>query len=291
VLAVIHLQDLCYVRLGTRDRATAVDFAREVLGLQLARDDGDASYLRSDTRDHTLAYVDGDPADPVVGFELRSAADLQRAAAALSDLGLPQHAGTAAECEQRRVADFVGFRDPSGNRIELAVRTEEERCAFAPMLDVGVTGFSHIGLCTTDARRDECFWTRVFDARVSDRIGDAPLLRIDTVHHKLALFPSPTRGVQHVNHQVATLDDVMRAWYRLRSLGVRIVFGPGRHPTSNAVFLYFEGPDGMIYEYSSGVRLIDADQEAAYRPRQFPLARQSFCEWGAVPDIPQFASG
>ena len=29
--------------------------------------------------------------------------------------------------------------------------------------------------------------------------------------------------------------------------GIRIVFGPGRHPTSGARFLYFEGPDGMVY--------------------------------------------
>jgi 2,3-dihydroxy-p-cumate/2,3-dihydroxybenzoate 3,4-dioxygenase len=156
---------------------------------------------------------------------------------------------------------------------------------------VGLTGLSHIGLCTTEARRDERFWTGFCNARVSDRIGYAPLLRIDPVHHKLALFPSARCGVQHVNHQLAGIDDVMRAWYRLRKLGVRILFGPGRHPTSHAVFLYFEGPDGMVYEYSSGVRLIAADEEADYRPRQFPVSDESFCMWGAVSEIAEFARG
>ena len=108
------------------------------------------------------------------------------------------------------------------------------------------------------------------NARVSDRIGAAPLLRIDAVHHSIALFPSTHAGVQHVNHQVAGVDDVMRAYYFLRERGVRIVFGPGRHPTSSAIFLYFEGPDGMVYEYSTGVRSIT--DEASYRPRQFPFA-------------------
>jgi 2,3-dihydroxy-p-cumate/2,3-dihydroxybenzoate 3,4-dioxygenase len=288
---VIHLQDLCYVRLGTRDREGAVRFAHDVLGLELAREDRDASYLRSDGRDHTLVYLDGDPTDQALGFELADAAELQRAAAALSNAGLAVHRGTAAECERRRVAEFVAFCDPSGNRIELAVKAAPADGRFAPAFDVGLTGFSHVGLCTTDAPRDERFWTGVFDARVSDRIGLAPLLRIDPVHHKLALFPSARWGVQHVNHQLAGLDDVMRAWYRLREQGVRIVFGPGRHPTSGAVFLYFEGPDGMVYEYSSGVRLIGAEQEATYRPRQFPLEDRSFCMWGAVPDIAQFSSG
>ena len=59
----------------------------------------------------------------------------------------------------------------------------------------------------------------------------APLLRIDQVHHKIALFPSSRAGVQHVNHQVESVDDVMRAWYMLKKLGVPIAFvGSGERP-------------------------------------------------------------
>jgi 2,3-dihydroxy-p-cumate/2,3-dihydroxybenzoate 3,4-dioxygenase len=94
--------------------------------------------------------------------------------------------------------------------------------------------------------------------------------------------------VQHVNHQVESIDDVMRAWYRLQAAGVRIVFGPGRHPTSGASFVYFEGPEGMVYEYSTGVRHISAEEEPQYQPRQFPLTPSSFCMWGSKPDIPEF---
>jgi 2,3-dihydroxy-p-cumate/2,3-dihydroxybenzoate 3,4-dioxygenase len=128
----------------------------------------------------------------------------------------------------------------------------------------------------------------VCSARVSDRIGNAALLRIDEVHHKIALFPSTFAGVQHINHQVGGIDDIMRSWYFLKEQGVRIVFGPGRHPTSSAMFLYFEGPDGMVYEYSSGVRLIAKEDEATYVPRQFPFAPEGFCMWGSRPDIPEF---
>jgi 2,3-dihydroxy-p-cumate/2,3-dihydroxybenzoate 3,4-dioxygenase len=67
---------------------------------------------------------------------------------------------------------------------------------------------------------------------------------------------------------------------------VRVVFGPGRHASSGAVFLYFEGLDGMIYEYSSGVMIIQ--DEAAYIPRQFPFNTEAFCMWGAQPDIVEF---
>ena len=44
------------------------------------------------------------------------------------------------------------------------------------------------------------------------------------------------------------------------------------------MFVYFEGPDGMIFEYSCGVRIID--DEARYRPRQFPTSYSSLLRMG-----------
>jgi 2,3-dihydroxy-p-cumate/2,3-dihydroxybenzoate 3,4-dioxygenase len=286
---LIDLLDIRYVRLGTRDPVGADRFAREVVGLEPARVEGGMRYYRSDDRDHTLVYFDGDPRDHAVGFELRDADALEAAAAELESRRIAVKRGGAADCEMRRVHSMISFDDPTGNRIELVVRPQHGGRRHFPSRDAGITGFSHVGLCTTDARRDEAFWCGVLGARVSDRIGEAALLRIDPVHHKVALFPTTRAGVQHVNHQVAGVDDVMRAWYRFREQGVRIVFGPGRHPTSGAVFLYFEGPDGMVFEYSTGVRLIPPEQEAAYRPRQFPFDDpMSFCMWGSKPDIAEF---
>ena len=46
--------------------------------------------------------------------------------------------------------------------------------------------------------------------------------------------------------------------------------GPGRHPQSTAIFLYFLGPEGFTYEYSFGVRRIEDD--AAWVPRVFDPA-------------------
>ena len=287
---MIKLTDIRYVRLGTRDLDEAARYATRILGLEPAGRDANSRYFRSDGRDHTLCYFKGDPRDHTAAFEVGSKAELEAAAAALETLGHAVSLGTADGCAQRRVEAYVNFRDPSGNSIDLVVRPLEHGRRYFPSRDAGITGFSHIGLRTTDAPRDEAFWTQVCSARVSDRIGTAPLLRIDEVHHKIALFPSAHAGVQHVNHQVQGIDDIMRSWYLLREQGVRIVFGPGRHPTSTAMFLYFEGPDGMVFEYSSGVRLISREQELNYRPRQYPFSAESFCMWGSKPDIPEFRS-
>ena len=285
---MIHLHDIRYVRLGTDELDAATKYATHVLGLQVVRREGPSIYFRSDGRDYTLVYYEGDPAQHVAGFEVTSTDHLDAAGAELETLKLPVRRGSKAECESRYVEDFIAFRDPSGNAIELALRPMQSGWRYFPSRDAGITGFSHIGLRTTDPVRDERFWTEACNARVSDRIGPAPLLRIDEVHHKIALFPSDFPGVQHINHQVQSIDDVMRSWYFLREQRVRIVFGPGRHPTSSAIFLYFEGPDGMVFEYSTGVRLIAKEQEATYRPRQFPFAPEGFCMWGSKPDLPEF---
>jgi len=285
---VIALNDIRYVRLGTNDLAGAVKFATQIIGLQLAGQDGGSIYLRSDERDHTLVYTPGDPHDHTVAFELASDDALDAAAGELENAGYAVHQGTAAECEQRRVGACVMFNEPTGTTIDLVARPWHSGRRYEASRDAGITGFSHVGLYSKSPKRDQKFWTETCNARVSDWIGSAPLLRINPVHHKIALFPAHRHGVQHINHQVQSVDDVMRAYYFLLDQGVTIRFGPGRHPTSGAVFLYFEGPDGMTYEYSTGVRLIE--DEARHRPRQFPFSEKSFCMWGARPAIAEFQS-
>jgi 2,3-dihydroxy-p-cumate/2,3-dihydroxybenzoate 3,4-dioxygenase len=284
---MIDLRRIRYVRIGTPDLGEAANFATKVLGLEAAGRERGMAYFRSDDRDHTICYVEGDPAQNSIAFEVSESADLQAMAAEIERAGHPVHAGTAAEREARRVLDFIAFKDPTGNEIEIVWRAQAGTRRYFPSRDAGITGFSHIGLHTSDAPRDEKFWTRVFNARPSDWIGDAPLLRINEVHHTIALFPSTHVGVQHINHQVESIDDVMRSWYLLREQrGIRIVFGPGRHVSSGAVFLYFEGLDKMVYEYSCGVRIIE--DETTFVPRQLPFTAEAFCAWGAKPDIVEF---
>jgi 2,3-dihydroxy-p-cumate/2,3-dihydroxybenzoate 3,4-dioxygenase len=283
---MINLQGVSYVRLGTMDLDGATNFATNYLGLEVAYAAKDTVYFKSDQREHTLCYFVGVPSDQSAAFEVSERADLEAAATELDRLGHRVEIGSEREAELRRVRSFIAFEDPTGNKIELVWRPAYSGLRYHGERDAGITGFSHIGLCTTDAARDEAFWTKVCNARVSDRIGDAALLRIDAVHHTIALFPTNRPGIQHINHQVATGDDVMRSFNFLTERQVPVVFGPGRHPTSSARFLYFEGPDGMVFEYSSGVREI-AD-ELLYRERQFPFDPKGFCQWGAKPQIKEF---
>jgi 2,3-dihydroxy-p-cumate/2,3-dihydroxybenzoate 3,4-dioxygenase len=288
---MINLHDVRYCRVGVSKLDEATRFATDILGLDVAYREPNAVYFKSDDRDHTMVYFRGDPKDHTVAFEAGGMADLELAAVELARAGIDARLGTPDECEQRHVGAVLALQDPSGGKIELVIRPHHSGVRYHGRRDAGITGFSHVGLCTSNPRRDEQFWTEVCSAKVSDWIGDAALLRIDEIHHKIALFPTTHGGIQHINHQVESQDDIMRSWYFLKDKGVRIVFGPGRHPTSGARFLYFEGPDGLIYEYSTGVRSITAADEASgYRPRQFPFEPEGFCMWGSKPDIAEFRS-
>ena len=288
---VLNLHEIRYVRLGTENLDSAEEYATKILGMESVRREGKSLYLRSDSRDHTLCYFEGDPKDQTVGFEVVSSDDLSRAADSLEKSGYRVRAGTSEECEQRRVNAFIHFVDPSGTQVDVVLRPHASGRRYFPSRDAGITGFSHVGLYSSDPKRDEQFWTQIGGARVSDRIGDAALLRINPVHHTLALFPANHGGVQHINHQVESIDDIFRAYYLLKEKGVEIRFGPGRHATSGAHFLYFAGPDGMTFEYSCGVKVFTDEEEQAHHPRQFPVEPKSFCILGSKPmGIPGFES-
>ena len=176
---MIDLKEMSYVRLGTGDVDGNVNFATEIVGLEEGARDGGGVYLRSDARDHTLVYFEGDARDHTVGMELENMEALNAAAVALHALGLAVTKGSDADCEDRRVKAFINFNDPSGNSIDLVVRPYFHRARYFPTRDAGITGFSHIGLRSSDPGRDEEFWCRHFNIRVSDWLGPCGLLTFD----------------------------------------------------------------------------------------------------------------
>jgi len=280
---VIELTDIAYVRSGVADLDKAVTFATEIVGLELvapvsgvagaaagtgAGGGPRTAQLRADGRHHCLALVEGGSGVIASGFAVADEDTLAAAESQLEAAGFSVTRGGADQARDRRVRSFVGFSDPFGNRIELVASQVTVTRPVHLSRPAGITEFGHLCLDATDVREAYRFWSTHFNARVSDWVGDAAcLMRIDPVHHKLAVFRGDGPGLCHMNFQVATIDDVFRNWHFLVDHGVEIEMGPGRHPQSTAIFLYFLGPEGFTYEYSFGVRRIE--DEAAWRPRTF----------------------
>jgi len=266
---MITLTDIAYVRSGVADLDGAVRFATDIVGLELAAPtEVGVAHLRADHRHHCLALVRGPSGLIASGFSVADSDALAAAETELEHSGISVRRGSAAEARSRRVREFLAFDDPFGNRLELVSQQETITRPVAFSRPAGITDFGHLCLDAPDVRAAHRFWSTVFNARVSDWIGDsACLLRIDPVHHKLAVFKGDSPGLCHMNFQVAAIDDVFRNWHFLLDHGVEIEMGPGRHPQSTAIFLYFLGPEGFTYEYSFGVRRIEDD--AAWAPRTF----------------------
>ena len=123
---MINLQDIRYVRLGTRDLEGAIDYATKILGLQLVGREGKSAYFRSDkvevrgdTRDHTLVYFEGDPSDHTIGFDLKDPADFDTVGAALDKIELLGGTRMMGP-DQVPNGPVIGlFLDPQGHAIGL----------------------------------------------------------------------------------------------------------------------------------------------------------------------------
>jgi 2,3-dihydroxy-p-cumate/2,3-dihydroxybenzoate 3,4-dioxygenase len=269
---MIDLKDIAYVRSGTTDRATATGFATDIVGLELVGQTETTAYLRADNRHHCLAFVAGQAGVLATGFTLAGEDELADAERELETAGVKVVRGDSAGARDRYVRDYLSFEDPFGNIVDLVVDQVQLPGPVRFGRTAGITEFGHLCLDAPDVRAGYRFWSSLFNARVSDWIGDlACLMRIDPVHHKLAVFKGDGPGLCHMNFQVESIDDVMRSWHFLTERGVEIEMGPGRHPQSTAIFLYFKGPEGLTYEYSHGVRMIDDEQ--AWRPRYFDPAQ------------------
>ena len=266
---MITLTDIAYVRSGVADLDAAIRFATDIVGLELAApSEIGVAHLRADHRHHCLALVEGASGMISSAFTVADSDALAAAETELARAGITPQRGTPDEARSRRVREFIAFDDPFGNRIELVSQQETITRPVEFTRPAGITEFGHFCLDAPDVHEAYRFWSTHFNARVSDWIGDAAcLLRIDPVHHKLAVFRGDGPGLCHINFQVASIDDVFRNWHFLVEHGVEIEMGPGRHPQSTAIFLYYLGPEGFTYEYSFGVRRIDDD--AAWTPRTF----------------------
>ncbi|GLV10482.1 oxidoreductase [Mycobacterium intracellulare subsp. chimaera] len=269
---MIELQDIAYVRSGVTDLQRATRFAVDIVGLDPVAQDQGVTYLRADGRHHCLALIESNrPGVLASAFSLRDDAALESAEVELQQYGCTVSRGTEQEARHRHVRNFIAFDDPFGNHVELVTgQSTLVRPINFGRPAAGITEFGHLCLDAPDVRAAHAFWSTVFSAKVSDWIGEgACLMRIDPVHHKLAFFQSDAGpGFCHINFQVETLDDVMRNWRFLQQNDVQILHGPGRHPTSTAIFVYFLGPDNLTYEYSFGVQLIE---DEAWTPRMFEL--------------------
>jgi 2,3-dihydroxy-p-cumate/2,3-dihydroxybenzoate 3,4-dioxygenase len=277
---------IAYAALNVTDLPRSVAFYRDLVGLELVEERPDVAFLRC-SRDHHNLVLHQAPVHGLkrVAFELETEADVAAAHAHFEALEMAPTVVADAEAAALGQGATVRVRERhSGLLVELFAAPTFMAKPFAPTV-ADIARLGHVVISSPDFEASRDAFVRDFGFRISDYIEDRiAFMRChpNPFHHTFAIGPSSASQLHHVNFMVTDIDDVGRALHRMQKHGVKIVFGPGRHPPSNSVFLYFLDPDGVTVEYSFGME--EFPEVGARSPRRMEPVPESLDVWGAVPD-------
>src|SRR6266481_7694373 len=236
------ITSVCYVRLTVSEPSASARFVSDIFGLQRVADQDGEIAFRSDDRFRTVSLGRNSADGASVGIEVWDDTALGEIGRRLRELGFMVKDATTSECRRRYVQSALLTEDASGNRIDLVVRPTQSGRRYFPPRDAGIVAFHGVGLRTTDHARDLAFW-RALGAEVSDWVGDIAYLRIDGLHHRVALYPSKRNGLLYAAFEVEALDQIMQNSYFMQENQVKIIQGPGCQSASRQIFLHVEGPE------------------------------------------------
>lgn len=288
---------LGYVVIETQRFGDWRRFGRDAIGMHLDDAARDAMRFRLDDNECRFLLHRG-PAEDVtaLGWHLDDHDAFDTVLARVKHHGVPVTEGTDEEVALRGVERLVRFPGPNGLTQEVFTRA---RPAAAPLrlaagggFVTGAAGLGHVAVTTTKPDQLHGYYAAVLDARLSDYIDETisglkfkiRFLRVNERHHtvaiaavnRLRLNPIRTR-VQHVNVQVAELDDMTAAYQRVRQLGFRMALGVGQHTNDKELSFYAVTPSGFEWEVGWNPIVVD---EATWEPS----THRGISIWGHTPE-------
>ena len=286
---MVRYAKLGYLSLNVTDLSRSAEFyGPEILGLEPTGGDETERYFRCSTDHHNIILNKAsEPGLKRVAWELEDEENLERLRARLTEAGVRIVNVSPDECRRLHQGTTFRISEPStGGTYEF----------YSTMGDYGGTPFKptvakiarlgHTILKTDQYETAMTFHENVLGFKVSDIIeGFAKFYRCfpNPYHHTFGLENSPRKGFNHVNFMVSDIDDIGCAIGRFTRKGVRIAWGPGRHPPSGSIFLYFHDPDGMTVEYSFGME--EFPEHGARKPRLLLATPENVDYW----DAPRYA--
>jgi 3,4-dihydroxy-9,10-secoandrosta-1,3,5(10)-triene-9,17-dione 4,5-dioxygenase len=258
------VRSLGYVRLNATDMDGWRVFGEDFLGLmRVEGNDPDSLYFRLDDFPPRLVVSPGaEPGLAALGFEVLNERDLAAVVADVENEGIKVTAGTAEECQERRVTGFARFLDPGGNPVELfygavldhvRVRTPQLNGTFV----TGDQGMGHVIVTAEDPKAEFDFYQRVLGFIERNTMGPTYFMGCNPRHHTFGIAPRPGPGrLMHIMVEVDTLDDVGLALDRAEKLGVPMMNSLGKHTNDQMVSFYVWSPELYAIEFGwNGLRV------------------------------------
>jgi len=279
---------LGYVALNVTDIARSRAFYQEMVGLQKSGEGPSGEVFLRCSNDHhnVILHPSEQPGLRRIGWEMENEAELDVLLEMLANCGMP---ATEVGAEERAVLQqgrSYRMREPlTGATLEFyAAMRDLSGIPFTPTV-ANIQRIGHVVLTTPDYEKAVRFFSERLGFRASDVIdGYVTLMRCfpNPFHHSFGLGKGDKCTLHHVNFMVTEIDDIGRGMWRFKRSGSDVVYGPGRHPASGSVFLYFLDPDGITLEYSFGME--EFPEHGARRPRLMAPIQESSDLWGGPPN-------
>jgi 2,3-dihydroxybiphenyl 1,2-dioxygenase len=293
VFGAVHLS---YLVIETNRFADWHRFARDAVGMQV--DDTMPGVMRFRVDDNECRFLlQGGPAEDVtaLGWQLDDHHTFDTVLARVA-AHVPVTDGTAEEAALRGVERLARFPGPNGLTQEIFVGA---RPGATPLhmatrggFVTGSGGIGHVAVTSKKPQQVRAYYDTVFDARLSDFIDETisgikfkiQFLRVNERHHSVAIAaanrlpidPIRTR-VQHLNIQVADLDDLTASYQRVKDLGFRMALGVGQHTNDRELSYYAVTPSGFEWEVGWNPIIVDENTWE-------PTTHRGISIWGHTPE-------
>jgi 2,3-dihydroxybiphenyl 1,2-dioxygenase len=268
-------------------------FGRDAIGMHLDESMPDVMRFRLDDNECRFLLQRG-PAEDVttLGWHVDDHRNFDEILRRVSRHGVPIVEGAAEEAALRGVERLMRFPGPNGLVQEIFTRaspgTAPLDMAVRGGFVTGEGGIGHVAVTSKKPHQIRGYYDTVFDARLSDYIDETisglkfkiRFLRVNQRHHSVAIAavnrmpinPIRTR-VQHVNVQVADLDDMTASYQRVKELGFHMALGVGQHTNDRELSYYAMTPSGFEWEVGWNPIVVD---EKTWEPTTY----QGISIWG-----------
>jgi 2,3-dihydroxy-p-cumate/2,3-dihydroxybenzoate 3,4-dioxygenase len=293
---MIRYSKLSYVALNVSDIERSKAFYTEILGLQLSEIGAQGEvYLRCSADHHNVVLTQGEPVGiRRIGWEMESPRDVDLLIETLRANGIKVFEVSAEERRQLHQSPTYRFVDPVlGLTVEFFASQHQYAKTYERTV-VNILRLGHVVVKSPDVENAVKQYTETFNFRVSDQVEEmVAFMRCfpNPFHHSFGIGTTSgkTAALHHVNFMVNDIDDIGMAVNRFRKNNVPIVWGPGRHPPSESIFLYFLDPDGLTLEYSFGME--EFPEVDPRKHRSLYPGPSSADYWGSMPQPGFTATG
>ncbi|WP_293013278.1 VOC family protein [Mycolicibacterium sp.] len=266
-------------------------FGRDAIGMHLDDLDSDALRFRLDEQQCRFLLRRG-PAEDVtaLGWQVDDHETFDEILGRVHRCGVPVTVGTDEDAALRGVERLVRIPGPNGIAQELYTRAhiDGQLSVAGKGFVTGEFGLGHVAVTSTRPHQMRGYYNTLLDARLSDFIDETMsgvkvkirFLRVNRRHHSVAIAavnrlpinPIRTR-VQHLNIQVAELDDLTDSYQRVRALGFGMALGVGQHTNDRELSYYAVTPSGFEWEVGWNPLVVD---ESTWKP----TTHQGISIWG-----------